>query len=263
MTFQPIIPTGGLAGWTFLNRTLDAQKEAFGKSAQYQREQDYFKANIGAVETAEDLVSDRRLMAFALSAFGLDGDLPNKFFIQKVLSDGTSDSAALSNRLSDKTYREFSDAFGLGQGQIRKTGDSSFADKIIQQYETQKFEESVGNVNDDLRLALNLKREITDLASSDMSERAKLFTVLGNPPLRTTFETAFRLPSAFAGLDIDRQVNVLEDKLESAFGSASISQFEDPDTAERLIQKFLLQSELSSFEASSSPAATALFLLQS
>ncbi|ABV95091.1 protein of unknown function DUF1217 [Dinoroseobacter shibae DFL 12 = DSM 16493] len=263
MSFQPIIPTGGLAGWTFLNRTLEAQKEAFGQSTQYRREEDYFRANIGNIETAEQLVADRRLLAFSLSAFGLDADLPNKFFIQKILSDGTSDNAALSNRLSDKTYREFSDAFGLGQGQVRKTQQTSFADEIIQKYETQKFEESVGNVNDDLRLALNLKREISDLASSDMSERAKLFTVLGSPPLRTTFETAFRLPSAFAGLDIDRQVTVLEEKLESAFGDASISQFKDPDLSERLIQKFLLQSELSSFEATSSPAATALFLLRS
>lgn len=103
MSFQPIIPTGGLAGWTFLNRTLEAQKEAFGQSTQYRREEDYFRANIGNIETAEQLVADRRLLAFSLSAFGLDADLPNKFFIQKILSDGTSDNAALSNRLSDKT----------------------------------------------------------------------------------------------------------------------------------------------------------------
>jgi hypothetical protein len=263
MTFQPIVPTGGLAGWAFLSRTIEAQKEVFSQSTQYRREEDYFRANIGAIETAEQLVSDRRLLSFALSAFGLDADLPNKFFIQKILSDGTSDNAALSNRLSDKTYREFSDAFGLGEGQVRRNLLSGFADEIVQKYETQKFEESVGNVNEDMRLALNLKREISELATSDMSERAKLFTVLGNPPLRTTFETAFRLPNAFAGLDIDRQVTILQEKLESNFGDASIGQFEDSETSEKLIQKFLLQSEIGRFEATSSPAATALFLLQS
>jgi hypothetical protein len=261
--FQPVVPVGGLAGWGFLNRTMDAQKDAFTKSPQLARDQDYFRANIGSVKTAEDLVSDRRLLAFALSAFGLEADLPNKFFIQKVLSDGTTDAKALANRLSDKRYKEFAEAFGLGKDQVRGNLLSGFADKIVAKFETAQFEAAVGNVDGDLRVALYLRREVAEVAGSDMSERAKLFTVLGDPALRTGFEKALRLPDAFASLDIDRQVDILEEKLGKAFGEGTISQFSDPERSETLIQRFLLQSEVSRFAFVSSPAATALTLLRS
>lgn len=261
--FQPFVPVGGLAGWGFLNRTMEVQQEVFSQSPQFKRDEDYFRANIGAVETAEDLVSDRRLLSFALSAFGLEADLQNKYFIQKVLSDGTSDTDALSNRLSDKSYKEFSDAFGLGAGQVRENLRSGFADEIIAKFETAQFEQAIGEVDSNMRIALNLRRELGDIAGDEMSETAKIFSILGNEPLRTAFETAFRLPSAFASLDIDRQAKTLEEKIGREFSDGTISQFTDSEQTEKLIQKFLVQSQLQSFANVASPAATALALLQS
>lgn len=262
MPFQPVVPTGGIVGWNFLNRTMEAQKTAFTEAESYQRDEDYFRANIGNIRSAEELVSDRRLLSFALDAFGLGDDIGNKYFIQKVLEDGTEDSTALSNRLSDKSYKEFSDAFGLGSGQFPKNQLSFFADQIVALNEDNQFEEAVGNVNGDLRIALNLRRELSDIATDSMSETAKFYTILGSTPLRTAFETAFRLPSAFASLDIDRQVETLQDRVASSFGEATISQFSDEETTERLVQQFLVQADIQSFEATSSSAAIALALLQ-
>ncbi len=31
MTYQPVIPYGGMAGWAFLQRTQEAQQDAFEK----------------------------------------------------------------------------------------------------------------------------------------------------------------------------------------------------------------------------------------
>ncbi|WP_424974826.1 DUF1217 domain-containing protein [Dinoroseobacter sp. S124A] len=262
MPFQPVVPTGGVVGWNFLNRTMEAQRAAFTQTESYQRDEDYFRANIGGIRSAEELVEDRRLLSFALDAFGLGDDIGNKYFIQKVLEDGTEDAAALSNRLSDKRYKEFSDAFGFGAGQFPRNQLSFFSDEIVAKNEDSLFEEAVGNVDGDLRIALNLRRELSEIATDDMSETAKFYTVLGNPPLRTAFETAFRLPSAFATLDIDKQVETLQDRVESSFGAATISQFSDDDLTERLVQQFLVQSDIQSFEATSSPAAIALALLQ-
>jgi len=105
MTFQPIIPLTGYTGWRFLQRTLDNQKSAFENDATIQRATEYFKENIGKVQNAEDLVSDRRLLSVALGAFGLDDDIDNKFFIQKILEEGTFDDSSLANRLSDSAFR--------------------------------------------------------------------------------------------------------------------------------------------------------------
>ena len=78
MSFQPVIPLGGYAGWTFLQRTREAQQQAFETSPQLARDVTYFEEKIGGITSAGDLVDDRRLLRVALGAFGLDDedDLP-------------------------------------------------------------------------------------------------------------------------------------------------------------------------------------------
>ena len=85
MSYQPVIPSAGLAGWNFLQRTYDAQFKAFNASAQLQRDTDYFREKVGEIQSAEDLVKDRRLLSVALGAFGLQDDIDNRYFIQKIL----------------------------------------------------------------------------------------------------------------------------------------------------------------------------------
>ena len=101
MSFQPVIPLTGYLGWRFLERTSDAQQDIFAKSQPVQRATDHFREKIGKVNSAADLVNDRQLLSVALGAFGLDADINNRAFIQKVLEDGTLSQDALANRLAD------------------------------------------------------------------------------------------------------------------------------------------------------------------
>ncbi|MGB3315778.1 MAG: DUF1217 domain-containing protein [Albidovulum sp.] len=261
MTYSPVVPFGGYAGWKFLARTRDAQKEAFVASNQIQRDDAYFREKIGTIQTAEDLVADRRLLSVALGAFGLSDDINNKYFIRKVLEDGTLDTDALGNKLSDKRYLELSKAFGFGDFAIPRTQLSDFADKILASYKTRQFEEAVGNSNDQMRLAMNAERELAVLAGRDLSADAKWFTVLGSPPLREVFQTALGLPPAFAAVDIDRQLVTFKDKAESFLGINDISDFSDPEKVEDLVRLFLLRSE-TQVGAGYSSSSAALTLLQ-
>ena len=81
MTYSPAIPLGGYAGWAYLKRTMTAQTTAFNASPDLKSDEDYFRAKIGQITTADQLVNDRRLLKVALGAFGLDKDIDNKFFI--------------------------------------------------------------------------------------------------------------------------------------------------------------------------------------
>ena len=130
VSYQPIVPFSGFQGWKFLNRTMAVQKEAFVKSPEIQRDVDYFKANIGKINTAEELVADRRLLSVTLGAFGLDADIKAKAFIRKILQDGTLADDALANRLSDKRYLEMSRIFGFGDFPTPSTKISDFGKKI-------------------------------------------------------------------------------------------------------------------------------------
>ena len=51
MSFQPIIPLAGIAGWRFLERTQATQQAAFEKGPELKRDIAYFEEKIGAVTT--------------------------------------------------------------------------------------------------------------------------------------------------------------------------------------------------------------------
>jgi len=261
--FQPVVPFGGFAGWSFLTRTLDNQKEAYANSSEVAREVDYFKENISKVQTAEDLVADRTLLKVALEAFGLGDDINNKFFIRKVLEDGTLTDDALANRLSDKRYLKLSQAFGFGDFSVPSTVLSDFGTKITSAFKERQFEAAVGDQNEDFRLALGIERDLTDIAGKDLSEDTLWFTVMGNPPLRQVFEVAFNLPTSFGTLDLDKQLETFKDKAQSAFGDGGIKQFTSAEKQEDLTRLFLLRRDVQALNVNTGGGQTALTLLQS
>lgn len=261
MSFQPVIPLSGLAGWAFLNRTMDTQKTAFEDSTALKRDTDYFRAKIADVASAEDLVSDRRLMRVALGAFGLGDDINNTYFIKKVLEDGTADPEALGNKLADKRYLALAETFGFDDGSDGTNRSAEFADRIIDRFHSRQFEIAVGNQNEDLRLALNVERELDTIVGKPTSENTKWFSIMGNPPLRSVFETALNLPTGTAQLDLDQQLTIFKDQSTKLFGSADPTVFSASDTRDDLIQQFLLRSQIANGQASLSSASIALTLL--
>ena len=263
MRFTPVVPFSGYAGWRFLGRTREAQETAFAASPEVQRSEAYFRERIGSITTAEDLVADRRLLQVALDAFGLGDDIDNRFFIRKVLEDGTLSADALANKLSDKRYLAFSKAFGFGDYATPRTVLSDFPDTILAQYEVQKFEQAVGEQNEDMRLAMNAERELAGLSGRAISDDAKWFTVMGSAPLRTVFQTALGLPSGFVALDLDQQLATLRERSEAVFGGSEVARFSDPDKVETLVRLYLVRSEVAANASVYSAQATALTLLQS
>lgn len=262
MNFQPVIPGTGLVGWQFLQRTYDAQFAAFNRGPQQDRDTSYFAEKIGDVFTAQELVGDRRLLAVALGAFGLSDDLNNRYFIQKILEDGTGEPDALANRLADDRYRRLSEAFGFGPGEIPATLSSTKMTEIVELYKTQSFEVLVGAQDDTMRTALYAQRELDRLANDTMSEDAKWFSLMSLPPLRKMFETALGLPSSLGLIDIDKQLTIFQDRAASSVGNSTVSQFKDPEILEKLTNLYLARSQIASFNASVSSGSTALTLLR-
>ncbi len=262
MSFQPVLPLSGFAGWSFLKKTMARQQVALQTVPAQVRDEAYFRDKIGKVKTAEQLVNDKRLLRISLAAFGLEADANSKAFIQKILEGGTLKEGSLANKLADKQYQKLSAAFGFGDFKVPRTAISTFPDEILTQFRTRSFETAVGNQNNAYRLAMNAEREIPALAAKSTSETSKWYSILGNAPLREVMQTAFGLPKSFAAIDLDQQVTVLKDKTKAAFGSSAISQFSDPAKMEALVRRFLFRSEIQDLGTGSSPAAIALTLLR-
>ena len=217
---------------------------------------------IGKVKTAEQLVSDKRLLRIALTAFGLEGDLNSTAFIRKVLEGGTLKEGSLANKLADKQYQKFSSAFGFGDYSVPRTKISTFPDEILSAFRARSFETAVGDQNNTYRLALNAEREVAIVATGSSSDNAKWYTILGNQPLREVFQTALGLPKSFASIDIDQQLSVLKARSQSAFGSDTVAQFKDPARMEALVRRYITRAEMQDQGSGSSPASIALQLLR-
>jgi hypothetical protein len=261
MTYTPALPLTGYAGWVFLKRTAATQQAVLNAQPEIKRDEAYFRENIGKIDTAEELVKDRRLLKVALGAFGLENDINSKAFIQKVLEGGTLKSDSLANKLADKQYQKLSAAFGFGDFATPRSKISDFPDKILAAYKTRSFEVAVGEQNDDLRLAMNAEREVASLAAkTTTSNDARWYSVLGSTPMRRVFEKALGLPTTFSALDIDRQLEIMKEKSQAQLGTDQIADFDDAATMEKLVRRFLIRSEAEAY-TSQYGASAALTLM--
>ncbi len=260
--FQPIIPAVGLSGWRFLQRTYDAQFETFSKSTELKRDSEYFREHIGKIKSAEELVSERRLLKVALGAFGLQDDINNRYFIRKVLEEGTVSDDALANRFSDTRYRELSEAFGFGPKEFVKVGQDKFVEAVVTRFQTNSFEVAAGEQDSAMRVALYAQRELSQIAADPRSKDARWFAIMGDPPMRELFEKALNLPSSVGQIDIDQQLQIFKDRAVAVLGSDDLGIFADADNRQDLITKFVVRDQISDFSASLSSTAVALSLLQ-
>ncbi len=261
--FSPVIPSSGLVGWRFLQTTYNAQFEAFSQSSQLSRTSDYFAENIGKVVSAEELVSDRRLLEVALGAFGLQDDINNRFFIQKILEEGTTNDDSLANRFADARYVALAEAFGFGVGETRGIETEGFAEDLIEKFNRNSFEVAAGEQDDSMRIALFAQRTLSDVVGDDSSEDAKWFTIMGQPPLRELFEKALGLPQAFGQIDIEQQLVVFKERSTSVFGSSDLSQFTASEAVDDLVTQYLARAQIASIGTGASSSSIALQLLQS
>ncbi len=256
MTFSAIFPAGGYAGWAFLKRTQMAQMAVLANTSDYKNDEAYVRANIGKINTAAELVADPRLLRVALTAFGLEGDIKNKYFIKTILEDGSLKVDALASRLANKQYLDLAKTFGFGDFKTPRNKISDFPDKLLGLYKEMKFESAVGDQSTEVRLALNLERELPIIAGRNTSTEVQWLTVMGNKPLRKAMEVTLGLPASLGALDIDRQLKVFKDRARSQFGSDSLGQFTDPTKLKSIVDRYLLRAEAagSQFGASSNPS---------
>ncbi|MCL1628093.1 DUF1217 domain-containing protein [Roseibaca sp. V10] len=261
MSFQPIVPLGGLAGWEFLKRTRERQENSFTASPRMSRLTRGFAQDFAKLRSAEDLVGNRQALDVVLGAYGLQADLENRAFIKKVITDGATDPRALSNRLADKRYnalaRDMAHLAPGGTGQAPQ----DLAEQLLGRFRTMAFEVAVGDSNESMRLGLAFERKLPEIAAASQSDAAQWFSVLGDLPTRRVIETALGLPKEFASLDIEEQAERLRAAARKRFGTDAMTELAKPEMIAQITQRFLLMEQVKASQTGMSGAAIALSLL--
>ncbi|PZX15068.1 uncharacterized protein DUF1217 [Palleronia aestuarii] len=264
MSFQPVVPFSGTAGYAFLQRTRESQQAAFEQAPLIKRNVEAFRDRIASITSAEELVADRQLLEVALGAFGLDEDINNKYFIEKILSSDTEDPKSLASKFSDKRYSAMAKAFGFGDANGPSLDVAGFADRITDAYQDRQFEIAVGESDSNMRLAMSFERELATINDqTELSDNARWYSVMASPPLRKVFETALGLPQSFGTLDLDRQLTEFRDRAERVFGTSDVTDFADPDMQKEALRLFLVRGQIADGQSQmGSGASIALTLLQ-
>lgn len=256
MTYNVQVGTGGYLGWKLLERTSETQRAVFENTQQIQKSRDYFAEKLPAVKTADELVSDYKLISVALRAFGLDADIGNKAFIKKILEADPNDDSSIVNKLTDKRYLNLNKALALNTVKVDDGGMT--VDQITDLYVSRSFEKNIGERYPEIEIALNAKRELPALAASSSSDTTKWYQIISSKSLRATFEGAFGLSSTFSTMPVERQATELKARFERLTGS-SISEVSDTGI-EKLIKSYLIRSQFSA--STTTPYSAALTILR-
>ncbi len=231
----------------------------FSRSPEIQRDTDYFRANAANIQTLDDFFSDRKILRFTLTAFGLSEAVDRQAFVRKALEEGTSDPGAFANRLGDRRYARLVDALGFQDGRTSFFASPTSQEDTVARFRLLSFEAAVGDIDVDQRLALNFQRESAEILNRDLPERTLWLQLLGTRASRAVLEAGFNLPSNFVGLDIDRQVDILRDRALDRYGDASPRVLQDPDNLDNLLSRFFIRQDIQFSQTSS--ASTALTIL--
>lgn len=214
------------------------------KSEAVKKEVKYYQDNIVKIKSAKELLANDRLYTFAMNAYGLGASVGNKEMVAKVLAGGVRDPNSYANQMADKRFAAFATAFNF-----EADGENAITNNAAQRPSAEKFfrqtlEENAGKDNEGVRLALYFQRKASGISS--------FYQVLGDPALSRVVRTALMLPDSFAKADIDKQVQLFEQKLK-------ISDFSDTKKLGEFLKRFTSLWEINNPTSTALQSAGVLF----
>lgn len=214
--------------------------------ADVQRESKYYQTNITKIKTIDDFVKNSRVFGYAMKAFGMEDLSYAKAFVKKALVEGVDDDDSFANRLVDPRLREFVAAFNFERFGATATEKSSARQQTIDRYLRQTLEESAGEQNEGVRLALYFERKFAN------GQITSAFSILADTALSSVVRTALGIPAASATQDIDKQAALIDKKLK-------LNDLKDPKKLTAFLERFAVRWDIANPQALATSPATALF----
>jgi hypothetical protein len=224
--------------------TLDGLGLVKPSATYVKAESEAYESSVAKLTSIDDLMADKRVLNFALSAFGLNPGTEDPAFIRSLLEGGIRDPDSLANTLGDKRYKAFVSAFNFEQYGEDATTYQPSQQPVVDKYMRQTLEEDAGQTNDGVRLALYFQRNASKLTD--------WYQVLADKALSQVARTALGVPESFASADIDQQVKFFESKFD-------IADFSDPEKLDKFMTRFTTMYELQNPTSTAATSVSVLF----
>ena len=189
----------------------------------------YFRENIGKISSAEDLLADRRLYTYVMTAFDLSGAIDQPGIIRKVLEEGTADEDDFTNRLPDPRYRAMAKVLAFAEFGLRNVQDPGVVDQIVDRYERVQREIDAGRDNPAVELAAYFDRKAETVT--------EWIQVLADSRLRSVTFTALGIPQEFNVLGTSKLIEELEARYD-------IADFQNPERREAFIERYAVLNDV-------------------
>jgi len=189
----------------------------------------YYATTMGSVKTVDDFLKDKRLVTFALDAYGLQDKNLSGDDLRKILTSDPTDPNSYINKPENSAYRPMALAFNFDtDGNLVPTPEQQVQTRgqlvaTTDLYARQTLEEEAGDQDEGARLALYFQRLAPTITSA--------YSILGDKALLQVAQTALGLPTSMSNADIEQQAKMITDKL-------NLSDLKDPDKLNKFLARF-------------------------
>lgn len=206
-------------------------------------ESTYYQAEVAKLKTLDDLLANRRLVDFNLSAAGIDPKTVTTDFIKKIFKSDINDAKSFLNTQTDSRYKQIVASFNFdSSGKLAQTNAGSIQDRghlqsTVDNYIQNELEVRQGEENPGVRLALYFERKAKTITSA--------YDILGDTALLEVFKTTFQMPDQFSSMAIEKQKTLVESKIK-------LSDLADPAKVKKLVERFSIFYDMKNDSAAAS-----------
>jgi hypothetical protein len=190
---------------------------------------DYFKTQMETITSADELLSNDRLVNFLLESQDIDPESVTTDDLKQMFTSDLDDKDSYVNQQSDTAFAKIVSSFNFDidgnmtsdtLGTVQQRGDVY---NTVNNYYRQTMEEEQGDSNEGVRLALYFQRQAPTITSA--------YDILGDTALLSFFTSAYSLSDYFSSQDLEKQAATVKNFID-------LDQLTDPDYVEKIIQRF-------------------------
>ncbi|WP_374631014.1 DUF1217 domain-containing protein [Pannonibacter indicus] len=218
-----------LLQYQMVTRDITRTMETTAKDPQVKRESEYYLKTIEDIKSIDEFLDNTRVFKFAMKAFGLEDMDYAKAFMRKALAEGIDSNTSFANKMTDKRYAEFVKTFNFERYGETATKFERVKQAVVDAYVRQTLEESSGNQNEAVRLALYFERKADSITGP--------YDILADRALAKVVYTSLGLSDSFAMADVDKQAAYLKQRL-------NMDDFQDPAKLDEFLRRFTIMWDI-------------------
>lgn len=230
--------TSSLLWYKLANDQEEAHMKVFEAQPTTARDIETFKEEIGNIKSVDDLMKNRTLLQVTLSAFQLESEIDKYAFVEKMLTEDPEADDSLVNQTLEPRWTKLAQAmYGLNEDPDFFQNEAN-VNAILEGYKTNEFEKFEGQNAPGVRQAMYFDR-----IAGGVTEVSQ---ILADKSLMEVVRVGLGLPESFQSLEYEQQKARLEKEID-------IEDFKDPAEIDKMIERYLIMTELNNTDASANP----------